>query len=93
MTSGLGKLLRSWTLLLAALACAMQPAAAQQRQLLEYPSIHSPVVGEQGMVVSQNALASQAGAEIMRRGGNAVDAAVAMGFVLAVTLPRAGNIG
>ncbi len=69
------------------------PAIAQRKQLLEYPSIHSPVVGEKGMVVSQNALASQTGAAIIRRGGNAIDAAVAMGFVLAVTLPRAGNIG
>ncbi len=69
------------------------PVAAQRKQLLEYPSIHSPVVGTKGMVVSQNAIASQAGADIIRRGGNAIDAAVAMGFVLAVTLPRAGNIG
>jgi len=69
------------------------PVAAQRKQLLEYPSIHSPVVGTKGMVVSQNAIASQAGAEIVRRGGNAIDAAVAIGFVLAVTLPRAGNIG
>jgi gamma-glutamyltranspeptidase / glutathione hydrolase len=66
---------------------------ARTRQLLEYPSIHSPVVGERGMVVSQSAIASQVGAEILRRGGNAVDAAVAVGFALAVTLPRAGNLG
>ena len=45
------------------------------------------------MVVSQNAIASRVGAEILRKGGNAVDAAVAVGFALAVTLPRAGNIG
>jgi len=51
------------------------------------------VVGEQGMVVSQNAMASEVGADILRRGGNAVDASVAIGFALAVTLPRAGNIG
>ncbi len=68
-------------------------AFAQRRQLLEYPSIHSPTVGERGMVVSQNAAASKVGADILRSGGNAVDAAVAMSFALAVTLPRAGNIG
>jgi len=69
------------------------PVMAAQQSLLEYPSIHSPVVGEHGMVVSQNATASQVGANIIRRGGNAIDAAVAIGFALAVTLPRAGNLG
>lgn len=64
-----------------------------QRGLLEYPSIHHPVVSDRGMVASQDDQASQAGADVLRRGGNAVDAAVAMAFVLAVTLPRAGNIG
>lgn len=68
-------------------------ALAQKKQLLEYPSIHSPVVGERGMVVSQNAIATKVGADILRQGGNAVDAAVATAFALAVTLPRAGNIG
>ena len=45
------------------------------------------------MVVTQNALATNAGYEILRKGGNAVDASVAVGFALAVTLPRAGNLG
>lgn len=76
-----------------ALCCALSPAYAQPRQLLEYPSIHSPVIGENGMVVTQNATASKVGADIISQGGNAVDAAVAIGFALAVTLPRAGNIG
>lgn len=81
---------------LAVLSLAFAPVAqaqSQRRQLLEYPSIHHPVVGERGMVVTQNAIASEVGAEILRKGGNAVDAAVAVGFALAVTLPRAGNIG
>tara|TARA_Y100001970_G_scaffold181780_1_gene221209 strand:+ start:5478 stop:7088 length:1611 start_codon:yes stop_codon:yes gene_type:complete len=45
------------------------------------------------MVVSQNHLSSEVGIEIIKNGGNAVDAAVAVGFSLAVTLPRAGNLG
>lgn len=67
--------------------------AAQSRHLLEYPSIHSPTVGTRGMVVSQSARASQVGARVLRDGGNAVDAAIATAFALAVTLPRAGNVG
>ena len=52
-----------------------------------------PVIAEKGVTVSQEAIASQVGADILAAGGNAVDAAVATGFALAVTLPRAGNIG
>lgn len=52
-----------------------------------------PVAARRGMVVSSQPLASRAGVEMMREGGNAVDAAVAVGFTLAVTYPFAGNIG
>ena len=45
------------------------------------------------MVSSQNALATQVGVDVLQAGGNAIDASVAMGFALAVTLPRAGNLG
>ncbi|MEN1973145.1 gamma-glutamyltransferase [Luteimonas sp. MJ204] len=68
-------------------------APAQTRQLLNYEQIHKPVVAEGGMVVSQSAHASRIGAQVLRDGGNAVDASVAMAFAMAVTLPRAGNIG
>lgn len=59
----------------------------------EEMQIAQPVVATHGMVSSQEALASQVGLDILKQGGSAVDAAVAVGFALAVRLPRAGNIG
>jgi gamma-glutamyltranspeptidase/glutathione hydrolase len=53
----------------------------------------APVAGSKGMVVTAQHLASDVGAEILRQGGNAVDAAVAVGYALAVVYPEAGNIG
>jgi gamma-glutamyltranspeptidase/glutathione hydrolase len=55
--------------------------------------IFHPVRAVHGMVASENVLATQVGVDVLRRGGNAVDAAVAVGFTLAVTLPNAGNLG
>jgi gamma-glutamyltranspeptidase / glutathione hydrolase len=57
----------------------------------EWPA--QPVRGAKAMVVSDEKIASDVGAEIMKRGGNAIDAAVAVGFALAVVDPEAGNIG
>ena len=65
----------------------------ESRSYIDYESPYHPVVGTEGMVVSQNYLSSEIGVEILNKGGNAVDAAVAVGFSLAATLPRAGNLG
>ncbi len=66
--------------------------------LLTYPlsgaaTENDAVAGKNGMVVSVDEYASRVGIEILKKGGNAVDAAVAVGFALAVTFPSAGNIG
>ena len=60
---------------------------------LDYLHPYHPTSSDKGMVVSQNYLSSDIGAEILSKGGNAVDAAIAVGFSLTATLPRAGNIG
>lgn len=70
-----------------------RPAVGSGGDIVSYGQIHHPVVGRDGMVVGQSAPATRVGVEILRRGGNAVDAAVAVGFAEAVTLPRAGNLG
>ena len=52
-----------------------------------------PVHGTQGMVSTQETIATNVGLQILKQGGNAVDSAVAVGFALAVTYPQAGNLG
>lgn len=71
----------------------VSPVKAAETSIYSHMATAQPIWAKHGMVSSQEALATQAGVEILRQGGNAVDAAVAVGFSLAVTLPRAGNIG
>ena len=68
-------------------------AQAQQAPIIADTLLMQPVRAEKAMVVTQEAQASRIGLEVLKKGGNAVDAAVAVGFALAVTLPRAGNVG
>jgi len=74
-------------------AGASGPARAQQAAILSDRDLVHPVHAEHGMVATQEATATRVGVQVLRDGGNAVDAAVAVGFALAVTLPRAGNLG
>ena len=84
---GLFRLTRSagfakWLTLASALVMA-SPGVAQR----------APVEAKNGIVVSSQDLASQVGVDILKKGGNAVDAAIATGLALAVVFPQAGNIG
>jgi len=86
-------LLRTVTVLI---ALTFGVAAYAQVAPVSRPSVITPaqtITAGNGMVVAQEQRAARIGIEILDRGGNAVDAAVAVGFALAVTYPRAGNIG
>ncbi|MGV6808182.1 MAG: gamma-glutamyltransferase, partial [bacterium] len=61
--------------------------------IIQFSGRFHPTISRGGMVVSQERIASETGAAILDQGGNAIDAAVATGFALAVTFPQAGNIG
>ena len=78
------------------LACYLPANAQEQRRGSYMPAaagtVHA-VAAEHGMVVAQEKIAARIGADVLKRGGNAIDAAVATGFAMAVTYPRAGNIG
>lgn len=82
--------------ILLAVACCVPAAAQEQGRSFYTPpaadAIHA-VAAEHGMVVAQEKTAARIGADVLKRGGNAVDAAVATGFAMAVSYPRAGNIG
>ena len=83
------RLVAALTLLLV----AVLPASARDVYVPPNPDTVHAVAAEHGVVVAQEKMAARIGAEILRQGGNAVDAAVATGFAMAVTYPRAGNIG
>ena len=77
-------------------AMAVQQTASAKAAAAAYDfdmDVFHPVVAHNGMVATEQALASQVGLDILRAGGNAVDAAVGIGFALAVALPNAGNLG
>src|SRR4051812_31746882 len=87
---------RSIIAVLLAVGFCVSAAAQEQRRGSYTPAatdaIH-PAVAEHGMVVAQEKIAARLGADVLRHGGNAIDAAVATGFAMAVTYPRAGNLG
>jgi len=84
------------TVVIAALALVAAPPYATGQDVGQAAATvpdATPVVAADGMVVTQEALATHVGVDVLQKGGNAVDAAVAVGFAMAVTYPRAGNIG
>lgn len=76
---------------LIALSLSLSFALAQSTAV--FAASPAPSKGEHGMVVTAQHLASEVGVEVLKKGGNAVDAAVAVGYALAVVYPNAGNIG
>jgi gamma-glutamyltranspeptidase / glutathione hydrolase len=87
---------RIFAALLLLVTCCVPTAAQEQRRGTYTPPAVAtirPIFAEKGMVVAQEKTAARVGADILRQGGNAIDAAVATGFAMAVTYPRAGNIG
>ncbi|ABC21190.1 gamma-glutamyltransferase [Rhodospirillum rubrum] len=76
-----------------AFAALTLPSMAQEKAIFDPMDRIHPVWAEHGMVAAQERLAAEIGRDILAKGGNAVDAGVAVAFALAVTLPQAGNIG
>lgn len=88
---------RAYAFALAAIILLKAPVFAQDSRHGYYAppalSTVNPVIAKNGMVVAQERIAAGIGRDVLARGGNAVDAAVATGFAMAVTYPRAGNLG
>ncbi|MBX2805881.1 MAG: gamma-glutamyltransferase [Hyphomicrobiales bacterium] len=75
------------------LSTAQESANPAAEALISRNVRFHPVIGQNGMVATQDAIASAVGLDILKKGGNAFDAAVATGFAMAVTHPQAGNLG
>jgi gamma-glutamyltranspeptidase / glutathione hydrolase len=84
---------RIWAIIFFLLLFGSNGLAAQELPIYNPRDIFQPVVARSGMVSSANRYATGAGLQVLKEGGNAVDAAVTVGFTLAVTFPRAGNLG
>ena len=90
-----------WTIFAAVAFLSAWPTALAAQQAVQEPLVEQSfgipaaqvAVGHHGMVVSQDSQATRVGLDVLESGGNAIDAAVAIGFTLAVTVPKAGNIG
>ena len=98
MMSKLRALFPVAAVLAAIIAISAQPKAQRANDpaadaVIGFELRFQPVVAENGMVAAQERIAAQVGADILKAGGNAIDAAVAVGFALAVTHPQAGNLG
>ncbi|HMN72073.1 MAG TPA: gamma-glutamyltransferase [Rhodoblastus sp.] len=89
----IGHVAAAATIFLGVLAGAPPARADGGPPIIAGTARNLPVLARNGMVVAQEKIAAQIGLDILKQGGNAVDAAVATGFALAVTLPRAGNLG
>jgi len=89
------KYIRALLTLSIALASLCAPSFQFTRQLtpIAGAAAREPVRAKRGIVASTNEVASRVGVDVMKRGGNAVDAAIAVAFALAVTHPAAGNLG
>ena len=87
--------MRVFSVLLAIMLAISSTATSAQSTgpLIDYGTRFIPAIASKGIVSGSEKLASEAGLDMLKQGGNAIDAAVATGFALAVTLPRAGNIG